>query len=116
MGTTVCQAVAADPDLELAAAVDPFHAGLDLRQVTGVDLPLQVRAGPEALLDAEVDVAVDFTQLDAARENLVWLAGDGIHAVVGTTGFNDDDVAGFAATVRRRATASSPRTSPSARC
>ena len=30
MGSTVCQAVADDPDLELVAAVDPYHAGLDL--------------------------------------------------------------------------------------
>ena len=93
MGTTVCQAVAADPDLELAVAVDPFHAGLDLRQVTGLDVPLQLAAGPEAMLDAQVDVAVDFTQIDAARENLAWLAGVGIHAVVGTSGFDDDRLA-----------------------
>ena len=97
MGTTVCQAVAADPALELAVAVDPHHAGLDLRQVTGIDLPMQVAAGPEALVEAEVDVAVDFTQVAAARENLIWLAGVGIHAVVGTTGFNDADLAEFAA-------------------
>ncbi len=95
MGTTVCQAVANDPELELTVAVDPFHAGLDLRQVTGIDLPLQMAAGPEAMLDAGVEVAIDFTQVDAARENLAWLAGAGIHAVVGTTGFTDHDVARF---------------------
>ena len=78
-----------DPDLELAAAVDPFHAGLDLRQVIGIDVPLQMAAGPEALASADVDVAVDFTQVDAARENLAWLADNGIHAVVGTTGFTE---------------------------
>jgi 4-hydroxy-tetrahydrodipicolinate reductase len=92
MGATVCQAVADDPDLELVAAVDPFHSGLDLRQVTGVDLPIQVAAGSEAFLDAAVDVAVDFTQVDAARGNLQWLGEHGIHAVVGTTGFSEDDL------------------------
>ena len=95
MGTTVCQAVADDPGLELTVAVDPFHAGLDLRQVTGIDLPLQMAAGPEAMLDAGVDVAVDFTQIDAARDNMVWLADAGIHAVVGTSGFGQPDVARF---------------------
>ena len=74
MGTTVCQAVVDDPGLELAAAVDPFHAGLDLRQVNGIALHLQMAAGPEALLAASVDVAVDFTQVDAARDNVLWLA------------------------------------------
>jgi 4-hydroxy-tetrahydrodipicolinate reductase len=91
MGSTVCRAVADDPDLELVAAVDPFHVGIDLRQVTGVDLPLQIAAGPEAFEQAGAQVAVDFTQLDAARQNLAWLAAHGIHAVVGTTGFTEGD-------------------------
>lgn len=91
MGSTVCRAVADDPDLELVAAVDPLHVGIDLRQVTGLDLPLQIAAGPEAFEQAGAEVAVDFTQLDAARRNLAWLAAHGIHAVVGTTGFTDGD-------------------------
>jgi 4-hydroxy-tetrahydrodipicolinate reductase len=101
MGTAVCQAVRDDPDLELAAAVDPFHAGIDLRQVNGVDQHLQVAAGPEALLEAGVEVAVDFTDVAAARENVAWLADQGIHAVVGTTGFSDDDLAAFRAAFTR---------------
>lgn len=95
MGATVCQAVAAAPDLELVAAVDPFHAGLDLRQVTGVDLPVQIGAGPEGFVDAGVEVAVDFTELGAGRANLHWLADHGMHAVVGTTGFSDADIETF---------------------
>jgi 4-hydroxy-tetrahydrodipicolinate reductase len=96
MGATVCQAVAADPALELVAAVDPHHAGLDLRQVAKVDAPdLQVAASAEELLRVGVDVAVDFTVVDAARQNLAFLARNGIHAVVGTTGFGDDDYARF---------------------
>jgi 4-hydroxy-tetrahydrodipicolinate reductase len=96
MGTEVCRAVVADPELDLVAVVDPFHVGLDLGQVTGVDLHLQMAAGPEALLEAEVDVAVDFTQVDAARANVEWMAANGVHAVVGTTGFTDADLDGFA--------------------
>jgi 4-hydroxy-tetrahydrodipicolinate reductase len=96
MGATVCQAVAADPALELVAAVDPYHAGLDLRQVAKVDAPdLQVAASAEEMLRVGVHVAVDFTVVDAARQNLAFLARNGIHAVVGTTGFSDEDYAGF---------------------
>jgi 4-hydroxy-tetrahydrodipicolinate reductase len=95
MGSTVCGAVDEDADLELVAAVDPFHAGLDLRQVTGVDLPWQVAAGPEAFEQADAQVVIDFTQLEAARRNVLWLADHGIHAVVGTTGFTDDDYQAF---------------------
>jgi 4-hydroxy-tetrahydrodipicolinate reductase len=93
MGRTVCAAVAGDPELELVAAVDPLHAGLDLRPITGVDVDLPVLPAPEALSDVVVDVVVDFTAAAAARENLRWCAGAGVHAVVGTTGLTDDDLA-----------------------
>ena len=92
MGATVCQAVADDPALELVAAVDPQHAGLDFQQVTRVEVPgIEIAPSADGLAVAEVDVAVDFTHIDAARENLAWLAENGVHAVVGTTGFTDAD-------------------------
>ncbi|HVF75106.1 MAG TPA: 4-hydroxy-tetrahydrodipicolinate reductase [Acidimicrobiales bacterium] len=91
VGSEVCRAVAADPDLTLAAAVDPHHEGIDLRQATGVDAGLQIAGDPSALARADVEVVVDFTHLDAARQNLRWCAANGVHAVVGTTGFTDGD-------------------------
>ena len=96
MGATVCHAVAADPDLELVAAVDPYHAGLDIRQVAQIHEPdLMVESSADALTRADVDVAVDFTHLDAARNNLRFLAEHKIHAVVGTTGFGAEDYEEF---------------------
>ena len=92
MGSVVCQAVAADPDLELAVGVDPFHMGIDLRKVTGAEVPGQIARDAEALAHAGVHVAVDFTNVDAARKNLAWCATNGVHAVVGTTGFTDADL------------------------
>jgi 4-hydroxy-tetrahydrodipicolinate reductase len=93
MGATVCRAVAADPDLDLVAAVDPHHAGLDLRQVAGADVAgVQVESTAEALARAGAEVAVDFTELAAARDNLAWCAAHGVHAVVGTTGFGEADL------------------------
>jgi len=92
MGATVCRAVAGDPALELVAAVDPLHAGIDLQQLGVSDTGLQVARTAEALAEAGAEVAVDFTVLDAARENLRWCAANGVHAVVGTTGFSDDDI------------------------
>lgn len=92
MGSTVCRAVAADPDLELVGAIDPHHSGLDLRHVTGVDVPdLHIDPDPAALLAAAAEVVVDFTVLEASRQNLAWAAEHGVHAVVGTTGFTPDD-------------------------
>jgi 4-hydroxy-tetrahydrodipicolinate reductase len=87
MGATVCAAVAADSSLELVAAVDTTG------DVTaqGVTISRELKA----LADAKVDVVVDFTVAAAARVTLPWLALHGVHAVVGTTGFNDADLTAF---------------------
>lgn len=88
MGTSVCQAVAADPALELVAAVDP-HAVGQVRN--GIEIHGELRA----LADAHAEVVVDFTVAAASRNTVPWLAMHGIHAVVGTTGLNEDDLAAF---------------------
>ncbi len=38
-------------------------------------------------------MVVDFTRIDVARATLAYCAAEGIHAVVGTTGFTEDDLA-----------------------
>ena len=92
MGSLVCRTVAADPELELVAGIDPFHAGIDLRHVTGAEVyGLQISPDPEALARTGAEVAIDFTHIDAARANLAWCAENGVHAVVGTTGFLASD-------------------------
>jgi 4-hydroxy-tetrahydrodipicolinate reductase len=98
MGQEVCHAVASAPDLDLAAAVDPAHAGAPLTGLIGSDgRGLTIAERPEALSTAGVDVVVDFTRVDAARANLAFCADRGIHAVVGTTGFAADDLAELSA-------------------
>ncbi len=96
MGSLVCRTVAADPDLELVAGIDPLHAGIDLRHVTGADIPGQMWADAYALKHTGAEVAVDFTHVEAARENVAWCARHGVHAVVGTTGFQPEDYERFA--------------------
>src|SRR5215471_7249850 len=92
MGLTVCQAVCDDPELELVAAVDPHHVGIDVRQLGVRGATIQVARSADALLEGGAEVAVDFTIIDAARENLMWCAKNNLHAVVGTTGFSHDDL------------------------
>lgn len=96
MGSTVCRAVHEAPDMELVAAVDPHHAGIDLHQLGVHGTQIQVAAKASALADAGAEVAVDFTVVDAARENLRWCAQHGVHAVVGTTGFGEAELAELA--------------------
>ncbi len=83
MGRTVCAAVAADPDLELVAAVDTAGGEVD---------GLAVAERPEALTDAGTQVAVDFTRPDAVLGNVLWCVANGVHVVVGTTGWTPDDL------------------------
>ncbi|KXF53174.1 4-hydroxy-tetrahydrodipicolinate reductase [Rhodococcus sp. SC4] len=70
VGRAICEAVEQAPDLELVAEVD--H---------GDRLETFVEAGTQ--------VVVDFTHPDVVMDNLKFLVSNGIHAVVGTTGFDD---------------------------
>jgi 4-hydroxy-tetrahydrodipicolinate reductase len=88
IGRLVCAAVALDDDLELAAAVGRSSVGENRNGVT-------VTGDLRSLSDAGCDVVVDFTVADAARVTLPWLAMHGVHAVVGTTGFSESDIASF---------------------
>jgi len=71
VGTTMCAAVREADDLTLSAEVD---AGDDLTLLT----------------DSGTEVVIDFTHPDVVMDNLKFLIDNGIHAVVGTTGFTDD--------------------------
>ena len=83
MGETVCEAVDGADDLELAGRADP-----------ALDAPLS------DLLDA-ADVVVDFTTPEAAPANVRACLEAGTHAVVGTTGFDLDDLRAAAEDARR---------------
>jgi 4-hydroxy-tetrahydrodipicolinate reductase len=72
MGATVCQAVEAADDMELAGRADP-SLGLALEKVVGA-----------------ADVVVDFSTPDAAPGIVRESVAAGVHAVVGTTGFDLD--------------------------
>jgi 4-hydroxy-tetrahydrodipicolinate reductase len=69
MGAEVVKAVTEAADLELVAALD-----------LGDSL--------ETLKSSGAQVVVDFTTPDSVMANLEFLANNGIHAVVGTTGFD----------------------------
>jgi 4-hydroxy-tetrahydrodipicolinate reductase len=93
MGAEVCRAVHTADDLDLAAAVDPSRAGDALRDVAGVDLDLTVAGELDALLEAGVEVAVEFTGPSSVGANLRWLLEHDVHAVVGATGISEEDLA-----------------------
>jgi 4-hydroxy-tetrahydrodipicolinate reductase len=86
MGREVCQAVAAAPDLKLVAAVDPNAVDTSVEG-------LVIAASVDTLWEHGAEVVVDFTVADALRANLPLYAEHGIHAVVGTTGLSEAELA-----------------------
>ena len=74
MGSTVVDAVTNAPNMEVVAALD-----------LGDSL--------EVLVANKAEVVVDFTTPDAVMKNLEFLIENGIHAVVGTTGFDEQRLA-----------------------
>lgn len=91
MGIAVCEAVDGDPELVLTAAFDAHATAGETAQGVALD------ADVSAFIGREPDVVVDFTVAEATRENLPRLGAAGIHAVVGTTGFDDADFEVFSA-------------------
>lgn len=96
MGQTVCRAVLQEEGLDLVAAVD-VRAAEATWNLSDLGLPSELIVSGElqSIIDAEADVTVDFTVAEAARVTLPWLAERGVHAVVGTTGFSEEDLASF---------------------
>ncbi len=90
MGRTVCRAVDAEPDLEVVAAVNPSFEGRPLGPIAGFETDLRIAGSIDVLLDAEVEVAVDFTQPDTVMDHVRYIVEHDIHGVVGTTGIGPD--------------------------
>jgi 4-hydroxy-tetrahydrodipicolinate reductase len=87
MGQLVCKAVADEPDLALVAAVNPSFGGEHLGRMIGhPEIDVRISNELDILLQAETEVAVDFTTPDAVMENVRWAIEHAMHIVVGTTG------------------------------
>jgi 4-hydroxy-tetrahydrodipicolinate reductase len=90
MGQEVCRAVTEAADLDLVAAIDPAHVGA---HASGLTIVGEVNA----LSDLGAEVVVDFTIAEAVRHNVAHYAVQGIHAVIGTSGLSEADVAAIEA-------------------
>jgi 4-hydroxy-tetrahydrodipicolinate reductase len=93
MGLMVCRAAAEAEDTRLVAAIDRSRLGQSIGPLIGhpkIDVPISDEL--DRLLEAEVEVAVDFTHPDVVMEDVRWCIAHAIHLVVGTTGVSDDDL------------------------
>jgi 4-hydroxy-tetrahydrodipicolinate reductase len=71
-----------------ATMVAAVEAADDLTLTTGVDAGDPLSLFP----DTQTEVVIDFTHPDVVMDNLKFLIDNGIHAVVGTTGFTEERV------------------------
>lgn len=91
MGSCVVQAVAGAEDLQVAGCYAPMHAGAI---VSCSDGEFVCSDNLESLIDAcQPDVMVDFSQPDAALENIACALAKGVHVVTGTTGVSREAMA-----------------------
>ena len=79
MGEATCSAVSGAEDMELVARIDPL-------------LDLELGA---ALREQQPDVLVDFSRPDSAVSNIRSAVAAGVHVVVGTTGFDLEQLRGL---------------------
>ncbi|MCL8493449.1 4-hydroxy-tetrahydrodipicolinate reductase [Corynebacterium sp. B5-R-101] len=71
------------------AIVEGVNAAEDLELVAEINRETPL----EKLVEAGAEVAVDFTQPASVMDNLEFCIANGIHAVVGTTGFDEERLA-----------------------
>lgn len=64
-----------------------------LEQAPGIELFAKVGSGDDISAIVGADVVIDVTRPDAVMGNLEFALSHGIHAVVGTTGFDDERLA-----------------------
>ena len=104
MGRMLIEAVLADPQAVLAAALDVpgspalgQDAGAPLGRATGVP----VRADADAALAEGVDVLIDFTRPEGTLAHLALAQRHGVRVVIGTTGFTPDQKAAIGAAAQQ---------------
>ncbi len=103
MGREVCKAVAAEQDLDLVCAIDPAFAGSGLEElVPDIAGSLSIGGEVQELAASEAEAMVDFSVAAAARDNVPYALGEGIHCVVGTTGLVAEDLESFDVIAREK--------------
>jgi 4-hydroxy-tetrahydrodipicolinate reductase len=93
MGRMVCRAVSDDPDMRLVAGVNPSLGGEALGPlIDRPDVDVQIADTLDTLLQAETEVAVDFTRPDVVMDDVKWAIDHAVHIVVGTSGVGPADL------------------------
>ena len=93
MGLMVCRALADAEEFALVAAIDRSKIGQQIGQMIGhpeIDAPVSDEL--ERLLEANAEVAIDFTHPEVVMDDIRWCISHAVHVVVGTTGISQENL------------------------
>ncbi|HID43344.1 MAG TPA: 4-hydroxy-tetrahydrodipicolinate reductase, partial [Archaeoglobaceae archaeon] len=91
MGKLIVQNVVGDAETQLVQAFDLHETGKDAGEVAGTGkVYVEISHASEMKDKLNADVLIDFTNANAAIENIKTAAEKGIALIVGTTGFTEE--------------------------
>ncbi|GAA5137559.1 4-hydroxy-tetrahydrodipicolinate reductase [Thalassotalea piscium] len=113
MGRNLIQAAHEHESIELVGGSvrnTSSFAGFDLGELAGIGgIGIKAVTDNEQLTDA--DVFIDFTSIETTLENLIWCQTHNKALVIGTTGFNDEQVATIESAGKKMPVLLAPNTS-----
>lgn len=94
MGREVVKAVSKEKDLDLVGAVDIAEIGVDAGSLVGIKpVGIEISRDLDKTIKAtKPDIVVDFTHPNVAMDNTRTILNNKVHAVVGTTGFGEENL------------------------
>lgn len=91
MGRLIVKNVVGDEELQLVQAFDVVEIGKDAGELAGVGkIGVEIEDAKELESKLDTDILIDFTNANAAVENIRIATGKGVKLVVGTTGFSEE--------------------------
>jgi len=91
MGRETCKTIINNEKMELSAVFDIFNEDKDIGSLLGMqETGVKVISDINKLLMLDFDVAVDFSNAEAANKNIPVLLEKGVDVIVGTTGLTEE--------------------------
>jgi 4-hydroxy-tetrahydrodipicolinate reductase len=93
MGTSMAKELLKEKDIEVICGFDKLNVEKDMGYVLGIgENNKKIFNRYKDVRNLNPDLICDFTNAEAALETITWALEEGIDIIVGTTGFNKDEL------------------------
>jgi 4-hydroxy-tetrahydrodipicolinate reductase len=93
MGTSMTKELLKEKDMEVICGFDKLNVEKDMGYALGIgENNKKIFNKYKDVRNLNPDLIIDFTNAEAASETITWALNEGIDIVVGTTGFNKDEL------------------------